>query len=54
MENEKSLSEFRSQWRKELLDGDDQEQREETNSENDAASLFQQGVELERKFKKTF
>lgn len=55
MENEKSeiseeaLSEFRSQWRKELVGN--QEQKEEMNSENLAALLFQQGVELERKLK---
>lgn len=43
-----SLTEFRDHWKKEIEN--DHGQKEGTSSENVAALLFQQGVELERKF----
>lgn len=47
-QNENSLFKFREQWKKEIDVG--QDERGETSSESFAAVLFQQAVDLERKF----
>lgn len=50
LDNEQVLSDFRNQWRQELI-GAPSSQEEETLQENEAKKLFMQGVELERKGK---
>lgn len=49
--NEQALSDFRNQWRQELISVPTNEEEDETDQENEAKKLFMQGVELEKKGK---